>query len=73
MKRLMVEIVVVVACILAAFVIGMEIGHRKGYDTAWTDCKFDAKQRLYLTDCKEFWDWYDSKTTIIRQRRSFFQ
>lgn len=73
MKRLLIEVIVLVICAIAAFVIGMEIGHRKGYDTAWTECKFDAKQRLHLTDCKEFWDWYDSKTTIIRKRRSLFQ
>lgn len=72
MKRLTIKVVVLVVFAVAAFVIGLEVGHRKGYDTAWADCKFDAKQRLYLTDCKEFWDWYDSKTTIIRKRRSFF-
>lgn len=55
MKRLMVEIIVVAACILTAFVTRLETGHRMGYDTAWTECKFDAKQRLYLIDSKEFW------------------
>ena len=73
MKRLMVEIIVSGVFAFAAFVIGLEVGHRWGYDTAWRDCKFDAKQQLFSTGNKAFWDWHGSSTTIIRKQRSLFQ
>ena len=73
MKRLMLEIIVVAAFALMAFVIGLEVGHRKGYDTAWVECKFDAKQQLFSTGNKAFWDWYGSNATHIRKSRSLFQ
>ena len=73
MKLLMIEFVVFVVFGILAFVVGLEVGHRKGYDTAWVECKFDAKQQLYSTGDKAFWDWYGSGTTIIRKHRSFFR
>ena len=73
MKRLMIEIIAIVVFAGVAFLAGLEVGHRMGYDTAWSDCKFDAKSHPRLTECNAFWDWYDSDTTIIRKRRSLFQ
>jgi len=72
MKRLMIEVVVVVIFAVVAFGAGLEVGHRKGYDTAWVECKFDAKQQLFLTGNKAFWDWYGSNATHIRKHRSLF-
>ena len=73
MKRLMLEIIVVVAFVLVAFATGLEVGHRKGYDTAWVECKHDAKEELSLTGNKAFWKWYGSNATHIRKHRSLFQ
>ena len=73
MKRLLIEIIVLAVCAIAAFVAGMETGHRKGYDKAWSDCKFDAKQQISLTAGQEFWDWYGSDKATICKRRSLFQ
>ena len=58
--------------VLAAFVAGLEIGHRRGYDEGWRDCKFDAKETLFPTLDDPFWKWHDSKNSVIRKRRSFF-
>lgn len=66
MKRLMLEIIVVAAFALVAFVTGLEVGHRKGYDTAWVECKYDAKEELFLTGNKAFWKWHGSNATHIR-------
>ena len=73
MMRLMIEIIVLVVFAIVVFVAGLEVGHRKGYDMAWTDCKYDAKQQLFSTGNKAFWDWYGSNKTTIRKRRSLFQ
>ena len=73
MKRLIIEVVVLVDFAVVAFMTGLEVGHRKGYDTAWTECKFDAKQQLFLTGNKAFGDWYGSDATYIRKHRSLFR
>ena len=72
MKRLMIEVVVSVVFAVVAFAVGLEVGHRKGYDTAWMECKYDAKERLFLTGNKAFWDWHGSTSTYIRKHRSLF-
>ena len=80
MKRLLIGACVLTALLVAAFgvfVAGLEFGHRWGYDEGWRDCKGDAKETLFPRGddpfCKSFWKWYDSKTSIIRKRRSIFE
>jgi hypothetical protein len=73
MKRLLVEIIVGVVLAFVVFMTGLEVGHRKGYDTAWMECKFDAKQQLFSTGNEAFWKWYGSNATHIRKHRSLFQ
>ena len=75
MKRLLAWFCVFTVLALAAFaafVAGLEIGHRRGYDEGWRDCKFDAKETLFPTLDDPFWKWHDSKNSVIRKRRSFF-
>lgn len=75
MKTMKWVVVVLAAMFLSciAFVAGLEIGHRMGYDIGWVDCKFDAKAQLGLTECKEFWQWHGSRKSAIRKRRSLFE
>ena len=76
MKRLVIR-----ACVLAAlfvmafvvFVVGLEFGHRWGYDEGWRDFKFDAKETVYPVTDDVFWKWYGSKKSVIRKRRSLFE
>ena len=58
--------------VLAALVIGLEVGYRMGYGDGWRECKYDAKQTSYLTHDDPFWKWYGSTNHVIRQRRSLF-
>lgn len=73
MKRFLIEIIVMDVAAIAAFVVGPELRHKKGYATAWIDCRFDAKSQYSLTECKAFWNWYDDNKATIRRRRSLFQ
>ena len=64
------------ALTFAAFVAGLECGHRMGYDSGWRDCKFDAKQTLHQKHNDpddSFWMWYGSTNSVIRKRRSLFE
>ena len=75
MKRLLAwfcALTVLVFAVLAAFVAGLEIGHRRGYDEGWRDCKFDAKESLYPNHDNPFWKWHGSTNSVIRKRRCFF-
>ena len=75
MKRLLAwfcALTVLVFAVLAAFVAGLEIGHRRGDDEGWRDCKFDAKESLYPNHDNPFWKWHGSTNSVIRKRRSFF-
>ena len=79
MKRLLVcfcVFTVLALAAFAAFVAGLEIGHRRGYDEGWRDCKFDAKETLFPTlddpFYDSFWKWHGSTKSIIRKRRSIF-
>ena len=62
MKRLMLEIVVVAAFALVAFVTGLEVGHRKGYDTA-------KGRNACVIDCSEvphqFWFWDEASGSPV--------
>ena len=80
MKRLLIGACVLAALLVAAFgvfVAGLEFGHRWGYDEGWRDCKADAKETLFPSGddpfCDSFWKWHDSKTSMIRKRRSIFE
>ena len=72
MKRLLIG-ACVLAALLVAYVAGLELGHRWGYDEGWRDCKFDAKETLGLEGNDSFWRWYDSKKSRIRKRQSIFE
>ena len=75
MKRLLAwlcALTVLAFVVLTAFVAGLEIGHRRGYDEGWRDCKFDAKETLYPKHGDSFWKWHGSTNSVIRKRRSFF-
>lgn len=66
-------LVALLVVVFAAFVAGLEFGHRRGYDNGWSDCKFDAKQALFPNCGDPFWGWYGStNSVVIRKRRSFF-
>ena len=54
------------------FATGIEVGHRRGYDSGWRDCKFDAKESCGIKADDVFWRWYYSGEPIIRKRRSFW-
>ena len=71
MKRWIVEVAVLLAAMFVAFASGVEVGHRRGYDFGWRDCKCDAKEQLGLDGTDAFWKWYDSRP-VIRQKRSFW-
>ena len=76
MKKLLIGACVLVTLLVAAFiafVAGLELGHRSGYDEGWRDCKFDAKQTVYPVNDNTFWKWHDSTNSVIRKRRSFFE
>ena len=64
---------VLLAMTLASFVVGLECGHRVGYDKGWRDCKFDAKETLYPKRDDPFWKWYGSTKSVIRKRVGFFE
>ena len=64
---------VLLVAAFAAFVTGLELGHRRGYDEGWRDCKFDAKETLFPKHGDPFWEWYGSTKSKIRKRRSFFE
>ena len=72
MRRLLIWFCALVVVALAAFVAGLELGHRRGYDEGWRDCKFDAKETVHPVNDDAFWKWYDSTNSVIRKRRSFF-
>lgn len=57
-----------------AFAAGLEIGHRHGYDSAWVECKFDAKQTISTSKTIDaFWQWHGKRSaSCIRQHRSFW-
>ena len=57
--------------VVAAFAVGMEVGHRRGYDLGWRECKFDAKEQMASPENEAFWRWHGSKS-VIRQHRSFW-
>ncbi len=63
--------VILIMAVVAAFGIGIEVGHRRGYDRGWSECKFDAKQQMAPPGNEAFWRWYDSES-VIRQQRSFW-
>ena len=76
MKKLLIGACVLAALLVAAFIVfvaGLELGHRRGYDEGWRDCKFDAKQTVYPVNDNTFWEWHDSTNSVIRKRRSFFE
>ena len=73
MRRLLIFFCVLAVMALAAFVAGLELGHRRGYDEGWRDCKFDAKETVHPFNKDVFWKWYYSKKSVIRKRRSFFE
>ena len=66
--------VVWLAFAVLAFAIGMEVGHRHGYDRGWRDCRFDAKEQLghHFLKNETFWRWQGSSDSAIRKRRSFW-
>ena len=53
------------------FAVGVEVGHRCGYDEGWRDCKWDAKED-FLGGKSDFWKWYGSYDSHIRRQRSFW-
>ena len=65
-------VVAAVLFIIAGFAIGIEVGHRLGYDEGWRDCKFDAKEQLFNIKDDAFWRWNGSRDSVIRKRRSFW-
>ena len=80
MKKLLIGACVLAALLVAAFIVfvaGLELGHRRGYDEGWRDCKFDAKQTVYPVNgdpfYDSFWKWHGSTKSIIRKRRSIFE
>ena len=76
MKKLLIG-VCILAAVFVAFVAGLEVGHRMGYDKGWRDCKFDAKEALYPRRgdpfYDSFWKWHGSTNSVIRKRRGFFE
>ena len=75
MKKLLIGACVLAALLVAAFIVfvaGLELGHRRGYDEGWRDCKFDAKESLYPKHGDSFWKWHGSTNSVIRKRRSLF-
>ena len=56
---------------VAAFAAGIEVGHRRGYDLGWSECKSDAKEQMSSSENETFWRWYNSES-VIRQHRSFW-
>ena len=73
MRRLLIWFCALVVVALAAFVAGLELGHRRGYDEGWSDCKFDAKETVHPVNDEVFWKWQGSTNSVIRKRRSFFE
>ena len=64
---------VLLAMTLASFVVGLDCGHRVGYDQGWRDCKFDAKETLCSEGNDSFWKWHGSTNSVIRKRVSLFE
>lgn len=58
--------------LVVAFAVGVEVGHRRGYDEGWRDCKHDAKETLFEIKDAAFWNWHGSSSSRIRKRRSFW-
>ena len=76
-KRVSIAVVALAAVgalVLLAFAAGVEIGHRRGYDEGWRECKYDAKETLLTTNCTKelFWHWHGHAPLVIRQHRGFF-
>lgn len=62
---------ILIMAVVAAFAIGIEVGHRRGYDRGWSECRFDAKEQMASPENEAFWRWYGSES-VIRQQRSFW-
>ena len=76
MKKLLIGACVLAALLVAAFIVfvaGLELGHRRGYDEGWRDCKFDAKETVHPVNDDAFWKWQGSTNSVIRKRWSFFE
>ena len=60
------------AVMVVVFAIGVELGHRRGYDRGFRECLFDAKETLGLDASPAFWRWHGAAPMSIRQYRGFF-